>query len=662
MNKLYLLPAALAASALLAACASIGRPDGGPRDVDPPQYVWSNPVPGTVNFSGNKISIYFDENVQLDDPASKVAISPAQIQQPTLFANGRRVDVELKDSMMSNTTYTIDLADAVKDLNEGNVLDGFALDFSTGPEIDSLGISGMVLKARDLEPAQGMLVGVYMSDADSCITTRPFERIARTNQLGEFTVRNLKPGKYQIFALNDMNRDYHWDRSEDVAFMSELVVPEIDNVEVTDTVAPDSLVRRTVTRYLPDNLLLTWFNEEYKAQYLKTYKREPRNIIHLEMAAPVDSLPQLTIIAMGKDSTMRVPLSDVAVLSRTVNGDTLDYWLRNQDVIAADTLLIETRYRRVDSLSALTWQTDTLKFNIRNRGKKASQQGPRSLQQKIDSVLAISDTMRIDTFALMQPDVWLTMNVDASSQDLNKPLRFSVNRPIDSIAPGSIRLQVMVDSAWTPVDPQPEILPADSISGMKLMMRPEWIPGMKYQLTVDSMAVTDIYGYYTRPSKSEFNTRKTEDYSTVIFNITGVPDGEAAVVELLKNSDAVVATCPLQNGTARFEYLLPATYYARLFVDRDSNGIWTNGNLTERIQPEDVYYFNKKLVLKKNWDRIEPWDINVLSPELQKPLEIKTNRPRRKAGEMPEAVKPDEEDEDDMDGFGTNHFSNQRRL
>ncbi len=661
MNKLYLLPAAVAASALLAACASIGRPDGGPRDVDPPQYVGSTPAPGTVNFSGNKISIYFDENVQLDDPASKVAISPAQIQQPTLFANGRRVDVELKDSMMSNTTYTIDLADAVKDLNEGNVLDGFAIDFSTGPEIDSLSISGMVLQARNLEPAQGMMVGVYSSDADSCITTRSFERIARTNQLGEFTVRNLKPGKYQIFALNDLNRDYHWDRSEDVAFMSELIVPEVEPVEVADTVAPDSIVRRTEVRYLPDNLLLTWFNENYKAQYLKTYKREPRNIIHLEMAAPVDSLPELTIIAMGKDSTMRVPLADVAVLSRTVNGDTLDYWLRDQKVIASDTLLVEARYRRVDSLSALTWQTDTLKFNIRNRGKNAAK-GSLTLQQKIDSVLAISDTMRVDTFALMQPDVWLTMTVDASSQDLNKPLRFAVNRPIDRIAPGGIRLEAMPDSTWIAVDPQPDILPADSISAMKLMMQPQWVPDMKYRLVVDSMAVTDIYGYYTRGSENEFKTRKTDDYSTVIFNVSGVPDGEAAVVELLNGSDDIVAARPLQNGTVRFEYLLPATYYARLFVDRDSDGIWTNGNLTGRIQPEDVYYFPKKLVLKKNWDLSEPWDINALSPELQKPLEIKTNKPRRKAGEMPEAVSPyDEDEEDDYEGFGTNHFSNQRR-
>ena len=115
--------------------------------------------------------------------------------------------------MLDNTTYTIDFSDAIKDLNEGNTLDGFAIDFSTGDSIDSLRIAGMVFEARTLEPAQNMLVGVYSNLSDTAITTLPLERIGRTNQLGQFIIRGLKPGDYRIYALNDINRDYHWDRS-----------------------------------------------------------------------------------------------------------------------------------------------------------------------------------------------------------------------------------------------------------------------------------------------------------------------------------------------------------------------------------------------------------------------------------------------------------------
>ena len=225
----------LIAGVTLVACASMGRPEGGPRDEIPPVYVRSNPTPGQLNFNGNKIVIEFDENIALDDPTNKVVVSPAQTNQPVVSALGRKVSVELRDTLLPNTTYTVDFADAIKDLNESNILDGFAIDFATGDSIDSLQISGIVLEARNLELAQGMLVGVYSDLSDTALTTRRFDRIAKTNQLGQFTIRNLKPGDYRIFAVNDVNRDMHWDRSEDVAFYDMTISPSSRPTTVTDT-------------------------------------------------------------------------------------------------------------------------------------------------------------------------------------------------------------------------------------------------------------------------------------------------------------------------------------------------------------------------------------------------------------------------------------------
>lgn len=136
----------VAAAGLLVACASMGRPEGGPRDQTPPVYVKSNPAPGSLNVKNPKIVVEFDENVSIEDPMNKVVVSPAQRTPPSVSALGRHVTVELRDTMLENTTYTIDFADAIRDLNESNVLDGFAMDFATGDSIDSLRISGMVLK------------------------------------------------------------------------------------------------------------------------------------------------------------------------------------------------------------------------------------------------------------------------------------------------------------------------------------------------------------------------------------------------------------------------------------------------------------------------------------------------------------------------------------
>ena len=74
---------------LTAACASIGRPNGGPRDKEPPVYVRSNPAPGALNFNSDHLEIVFDENIKLDDPGNKVVVSPAQKQPPQIRANGR---------------------------------------------------------------------------------------------------------------------------------------------------------------------------------------------------------------------------------------------------------------------------------------------------------------------------------------------------------------------------------------------------------------------------------------------------------------------------------------------------------------------------------------------------------------------------------------------
>ena len=319
----------LAIATLLAACANMGRPEGGARDETPPVFMRSDPMPGATGVKKTRLTAFFDENIQLEDPFSKVVVSPAQRQPPAVTANGRRLTVDFRDTLLPNTTYTVDFADAIKDLNEGNILDGFALDFSTGDSIDSLRISGMVIQAENLEPAQGMLVGVYSNLSDTALTTLPFECIARTNQYGHFTIRNLKPGAYRIFAVNDLNRDYHWDRSEDIAFYDTLLVPTVEPIEVVDTLysstGEDSLVTRPGVRFLPNDVLLSWFNVGYKPHYLSDYKRVDRRRISLIFGAPNDTLPEVTIVD-GAPGAGR-PYTDWALLKANATRDTLEYWL-----------------------------------------------------------------------------------------------------------------------------------------------------------------------------------------------------------------------------------------------------------------------------------------------------------------------------------------------
>ena len=184
--------------AVLFSCANMSRPTGGPKDETPPVYIKSNPLPNECNFNNKRIEIEFDEIVQVDKPSEKVIISPPQLSMPKIQAQGRKVRVELQDSLLPNTTYTIDFGDAIVDNNEKNALQGFSISFSTGAERDSLQVSGILLNAADLEPITGMMVGLYSNLDDSAFTTLPLERVTTSDARGHFVIRNLKPIPYRI--------------------------------------------------------------------------------------------------------------------------------------------------------------------------------------------------------------------------------------------------------------------------------------------------------------------------------------------------------------------------------------------------------------------------------------------------------------------------------
>ncbi len=625
------------AAVFIAACASMGRPEGGPIDETPPRFVRSNPAPGSRNVNVDRITIMFDENVQVKDVMTKVVVSPPQSSMPKVTAVGRGVRIELVDTLLPNTTYTVDFTDAISDLNEDNALDGFAFDFSTGSTIDSLCISGMVFEAETLEPAQGMLVGVHSNMADSAISTLPFERITRTNQFGQFTVRNLKEGSYRIFALDDVNRDNKWDRSENVAFYDAVITPSSSRVEVSDTLVAadgsDSIVARMATAFAPDDVLLTWFNENYKSQYLAKYERRERNRIYFEFGAKNDTFPVIRFVGGSHDGEL---LDDFTVLNASVTRDTLDYWITDSSIIALDSIALAATYLRTDTLDRLVWGTDTLNFNMR-KSKAKKKEEKKAKENESDST-----SVDVPAVTLLKMKI-----VNSGTIDVFSPISVQTEQPIKSLDNSMVHLEMMVDTLWHPVD-MPPLVMADSLKPMSLTAEYKWEPGAKYRLTIDSLAITGIYDEWNGPISSEFTVRQLSDYANLTFNISGRVD--SAMVQLLNNQDKPIRTVAVSNGRAVIANILPNTYYARMFIDRNGNGKYDTGNLKEKLQPEETYYYPKKITLKKNWDVEETWDIYATPVDMQKPLDIKKNKPKKKKGERDTVT--DEDEEQYYDEFG----------
>lgn len=641
------------AAAVMYSCANIGNPSGGPIDKTPPIFMRSNPTPNAVNVKDRKIEIFFDEIVTLKDPSTKIIVSPAQTEMPRMSALGRKVTVELVDSLLPNTTYTIDFSNSIQDNNEGNAIDNFAFAFSTGSVIDSMRVSGYVLDSRTLEPMQSVVVGLQSNLADSAFHKEKLQRVALTNNRGQFTIRNVSSGSYHIFALKDLDRDYKFGNpTEDIAFLDSIIVPSIGSREAADTVYNDlneidTIMRATRPAYFPNDILLSMFNEDRKSQYLANNLRVDSTRISLTFAAASDTLPSLSIV--GRND---VP-DQWYTLERSQTNDTLTYWIRPPHLVSADTLMVATTYLRTDTASNLSWGTDTLKFTFQRQKAKKKKKN-----EETDSLEQIR-------FMELHP-------LANGTQEVYAPLLLQTGTPIERYSREAFHLQrkLQNDTTFYPAEIKSIALRDSTLSRRDLMLKVDWEPGAAYTLAVDSLAMTDIYGLQTKPLKVDFNVRKMEEYGNIVFNIPAVRD--SAIVELLDGTEKIVLRAPVKNHRAELLNLQPGKYYARLFIDRNGNGKYDTGNYDMHLQPEETVYYPGAINLKKNWDVEQTWDIYATPIDKQKPEAIKKNKPERKKWEKVNTEKT-ETDEDEENGFSdfsnpndpnlrnSNNFGNYRR-
>lgn len=633
-NNIFLQLLIFVAALLTAgACANIGNPSGGARDEDPPLFVSANPPQGSLNVDRTRININFNEIVNVKDAFSKVVVSPPSRSVPRVASVGKRVTVTF-DSLMPNTTYTIDFADAIEDNNEANKLQGFSYTFSTGAEIDTLRISGMVLDSRNLEPRQGILVGVHANLADSSFVTTPLLRVAKTDDKGQFTIRGLKAGTYRIFALDDKDNDYKYaNPEEDLAFYELTVSPTTESAEVTDTVfnklgEVDTVLNRMRTRFLPNDILLRTFNSQIRPQYLAKYERLDTTRLFFKFNTRADSLPKLAVVAPEGET-----LDGVVIEKRALN-DSIVYWLPER-LLHTDSLRIAATYLRTDSTGNLSQVTDSLRFYYnRPKPKKA---------KKTDKPkkVSVQDSIR---------NITLDVTFKATTQEVYLPVEFEFATPLQRLDTSAFKLEQMVDTLWKPIRGSYRLQQRDSVSPRHFTVEYPWAYDTRYRLTADTLAAIGIYGKPTRPISHEFNTKKEEEYCSLSFNLTGLDADVPAFVELLSSSDAIVRSEPVENNSVTFRYLAPGKYFARVIEDFNGNGEYDPGNYDLQLQPDLAYYYPKMVNIKKNWDKEEQWDVFAVAIDKMKPEAVKKNKPAQdKRNRNQNDEQYDEEEEQPFD-------------
>ena len=601
-------------------CASMGTPDGGPYDEMPPKFIGSNPGLHAVNAKSKKLELAFDEFIKLEKAAEKVVVSPPQLEQPEIKVVGKKVVIELLDSLKDSTTYTIDFSDAIVDNNEGNPMGHFTYSFSTGTSIDTMEVSGTVLNAADLEPIKGIQVGLHKNLNDSALTTLPFDRVSRTDSRGHFIIRGVAPGKYRIYALMDGNQNYLYDsKTEMVAFSDSIIIPSMMPATRQDTLWKDTLTIDTIktvvyTRFMPDDVILRAFKEENTRQFFSRSQRDKENHFILKFSAKADTLPTLT--------GLNFDAKDAFIIEPNEGNDSICYWIKDSLVYQMDTLTMQMDYLYTDSLNQLVPKTDTIylanKLTREQREKLAKKEAEEKEKER---------KKKEKKGETIEPEKtpFLKMNVDAPSAfDINKNIALSFEEPVVKIDTSAIHMSVKVDTLWQDI---PFLFMADSVLPRKYEILAEWEPEKEYQLKIDSAAIVGLYGLHTNKVEQSVKVKKLDEYGTLLFNLQGA--SPTSIVELLDNSGKVLRQQRITSeNTADFYYLAPNTkYYIRLFDDRNGNGKWDTGNVEQGIQPEEVYYFPKVWEMKANFEFEETWNIHATTVDKQKLDEIKKQKP-----------------------------------
>lgn len=663
--------------AFFLACARMGSPDGGPYDETPPKVIHTSPKFGAVNEKNvKKVTIEFDEIVKIDNPSERVVISPPQIQQPEIEADGRRITIALFDTLKPGMTYTIDFADAIVDNNEGNPYGDYAFTFSTGESVDTFQMSGHVLNAENLEPIKGMLVGLYKLDTlqtlpDSIFRTKPFERISRTDSRGHFVVKGLSPGQYRAFALKDLNQNYIYDqRAEMIAFSDRVLAtssrPDIRPDTVWhDSIHYDSIVYTPYTHYYPDDIILTAFESGLQDRHLLKSERPILQKFSLYFTAGSDTLPRLT--GLNFDAT------DAFVIDASQHNDSIDYWVKDSLVYNLDTLCIQLDFFETDTTGNLAITTDTLRLvskltkermarerqeqmeewakeykqQLKAERRAAQRAEKEGTEEAGDAVMADGQQVRDedgqpqtdekpnskkkkkkkkdddDIEIPPLPEEFLTYKINnAQSMDPDKNIDFIFEEPLETVDLSKIHFSVKVDTLFQPAKFLFRQVPG-KIKTYRLYA--EWEADSTYQIEIDTAAFVNIYGKRNEATKRTIRMRTLDSYSTLFVALQG--DWNDAIVELLSGSDKAVKSLKVKNGHADFYFITPSTYYLRLFRDLNGNGVWDTGDYDQQLQPEPVYYYPDALTLKAQWEITQDWNPTALPLAKQKPQKITKQKP-----------------------------------
>jgi hypothetical protein len=585
---------------LIGACAKISNPSGGPRDRTPPVVLETIPANGARNFKGKSVIITFDEYVSLSNVTEKFMLSPPMKKKPKVYTRSKNVIVDFQENLRDSTTYTLYFQDAIRDLNEGNILEDFQFVFSSGPVVDSLSVTGNVYNAADLETPEKTMVLLYREMADSFVVRHLPDYISQVDQKGYFRINNVREGVYRLYALTDADNSKNYNQpDEPFAFMNAPIEVNIEKnyiPPVKDTVPKKKEVPRvkdaTRTKDLtPQDTIvpkgeypLMLFQAIKKAHYLTSSVRPLKYQLIYTLSMPSDTLGfRLFIPDSRKDSYY---------IETNLEKDTIKVWLTDSTLYSQTQIKTIIDYPFTDSLGILKFKEDTISMRFMT---------PRPTRGKTKKPVFTFET-----------------NIKANLLKPGQKIIFTSPTPFAQPDTARIKLYQVSDSAKTK-DRINYGLVKDSANSCKYYLRADLKPDKKYLFVADSASFGNIYNLRSDSIGIGFSFKKPDSYSKLTVAVKNCKT--SSIIQLLNNAEKPVAEASLKtDGKVVFPMLDNGTYRLKVIYDLNGDGKWTTGDFDTGRQPEPVSYYPHEIELKTGWEAEQDWDIEKegVKPERMK--------------------------------------------
>jgi hypothetical protein len=576
---------------LIGACAKVSNPSGGPRDRIPPVVLETVPEYGSKNFRGKSIYVTFDEYVSLDNINEKFMVSPPMKKKPKVFMRGKDVRIEFEEDLRDSTTYTFYFQDAIRDLNEANILDDYQFVLSTGSVIDSLSVTGNVYKAFDLETPEKTMVLLYREVADSFVVKHLPDYISRVDQKGYFRINNVNSGIYRLYALTDGDNSKNYNfPEEEFAFMNSLVeitpgknfIPVVkDTVKVKKEVPKirekdlktkkETKIQDTIVPIGEFPLIL--FAAKKTNHYLTSSVRPSKYQLNYTLSIPPDDTMdfRFRIQDIGESSYF---------IEKSRGKDTITVWLTDTSLFSQSLISAIVDYPFTDTLGITGYKQDTI--------------GMRFLAPRPTRGAKIKKTNFV-----------FESNIKANALKPGQQIVFSSGTPFREPDTSKIQFYQIADSLRLGVKYN---LIKDSLTTLKYHLKADLAVDKKYLIIADSASFGNIYNENSDSVGFSFSVKKQDDFGKITLAVSNCRD--SCIIQLLDKQEKLVNEALLNSdGKVVFPLLDAGLYRLKVIYDLDGDGKWTTGDFDKGRQPEPVSYYPNEIELKTGWEAIEDWDI-----------------------------------------------------